>query len=372
MTTQLLHKMTALSSSRSVSSTEASAVMPAPTEAQDAPMRISKHDPNTYWGRVFAFQQRINPLLLFVNEQEAKRSYEILQLARDGRWRQLRERGIDEEKLQHFALVAQSTVNSSDGSVIPPILRLAAFGPVNIPITGGMLLTPPTFVNSVFWQWVNQTYNAAFNWANGNKSSSAQGGQAAAAQSRDALLKGYTAAVFVSVGLAVGMNAWLRRSKIQGVARKLLQAVVPYTAVATANFGNVLLMRGQEIQKGIPVYDADKTEVGISRKAATQAVIQTAISRVVLPLPVLLLPYPVMSVFNVLLPLTRTNTFIKVGMELSVIFGCLCVGLPLAVGMFPEYSEMSVKNLEPELQAKLRKLAINEKPLEKVYFNKGV
>lgn len=60
-------------------------------------------------------------------------------------------------------------------------------------------------------------------------------------------------------------------------------------------------------------------------------------------------------------------------MELSVIFGCLCVGLPLAVGMFPEYGDIEVNKLEPELQAKLQKSAASrETPLEKVYFNKGV
>ena len=35
-------------------------------------------------------------------------------------------------------------------------------------MSSGMLLTAPTVANSVFWQWINQTYNAAFNYANGN------------------------------------------------------------------------------------------------------------------------------------------------------------------------------------------------------------
>ncbi|ESS30629.1 tricarboxylate carrier protein [Toxoplasma gondii GAB2-2007-GAL-DOM2] len=330
----------------------------------NAPMRLSKHDTSTYWGRVFDFQQRINPRFMFVSETEARTSAKIVSLARQGKWRELRQLGIDEKKLQKFCLVAQSTINASDNSVIHPLFRLAAFCPVNIPIGGGMLLARPTFANSVFWQWVNQTYNACFNWANGNRCSSAD-----AAHDRNDIIKGYIAAVCLSVGLAVSLNGMLARSKSQGVARKLLQAVVPYTAVATANFGNTALIRGQEIQKGIPVYDADKTQVGISKKAATQAVINTGISRVVLPIPALLLPYPVMSVFNALLPITRTNAFIRVGMELSVIFGCLFVGLPLAVGMFPEYGEMDVDDLEPELQKELRR---SDEAIQKVYFNRGV
>ncbi|CBZ51644.1 putative tricarboxylate carrier [Neospora caninum Liverpool] len=337
----------------------------APGRDMNAPMRLAKHDTSTYWGRVFDFQQRINPRFMFVRETEARESAKIVNLAQHGKWKELRERGIDEKKLQEVYLVAQSTINASDGSVIHPLFRLAAFCPVNIPIGGGMLLGRPTFANSVFWQWVNQTYNACFNWANGNRSSSAD-----AAQDRKDIIKGYIAAVCLSVGLAVSMNGMLARSKSQGVARKLLQAVVPYTAVAAANFGNTALVRGQEIQKGIPVYDADKTQVGISKKAATQAVVQTGVSRVVLPVPALLLPYPVMSVFNALLPITRTNAFVRVGMELSVIFGCLFVGLPLAVGMFPEYSEMDVKDLELELQQDLKKRSGGT--VQKVYFHRGV
>ncbi|PFH34752.1 tricarboxylate carrier protein [Besnoitia besnoiti] len=356
------------SSSSLLSSTQPLASAAAATGASaadmNAPMRMSRHDTSTYWGRVFDFQERINPLFLLVGEEEARESERIASLAKQGKWKELRERGIDEKKLQEFVLIAQSTINASDGSLVHPFFRLAAFCPVNIPISGGMILSAPTFANSVFWQWINQTYNAGFNWANGNRSPTAHSEHV-----RNDIIKGYASAVFVSVGLAVCLNGWLARSRLQGVTRKILQAVVPYAAVASANFGNTLLMRGQEIKKGIPVYDADKMEVGVSKNAALQAVVQTAISRVVLPLPVLLLPYPIMSVFNALLPITRTNAFLKVGMELSVIFGCLCVGLPLAVGMFPEYGEMDVKDLEPELQ---KKLQARLGDIQKVYFNKGV
>ena len=34
------------------------------------------------------------------------------------------------------------------------------------PICAGMLMTPQTIGNVLFWQWVNQTYNAGFNYSN--------------------------------------------------------------------------------------------------------------------------------------------------------------------------------------------------------------
>jgi hypothetical protein len=51
---------------------------------------------------------------------------------------------------------------------------MSAFIPANVPIAAGMLLTAPTPFNVLFWQWVNQTYNAGFNYANGNKSNVAE------------------------------------------------------------------------------------------------------------------------------------------------------------------------------------------------------
>ena len=43
------------------------------------------------------------------------------------------------------------------------------FMPVNLPITAGMLLSG-TGAKQLFWQWLNQSYNAGFNFANRNAS----------------------------------------------------------------------------------------------------------------------------------------------------------------------------------------------------------
>jgi len=40
-----------------------------------------------------------------------------------------------------------------------------------MPIAFGMIITAPTPFNTVLWQWINQTYNAALNYGNRNASS---------------------------------------------------------------------------------------------------------------------------------------------------------------------------------------------------------
>ena len=84
----------------------------------------------------------------------------------------------------------------------------------------------------------------------------------------------------------------------------ILQRLVPFAAVASAGALNVFLMRGEEIRKGIDVYpllseeeksrkgeDGVETKsLGKSKKAATLAVGETALSRVLNSTPIMVLP----------------------------------------------------------------------------------
>ena len=82
--------------------------------------------------------------------------------------------------------------------------------------------------------------------------------------------------------------------------------LVPWAAVASAGALNVFLMRGEEIRKGIDIFPSltasEKVELekrgegaqaeslGKSKKAATLAVSETAISRVLNATPVMAIP----------------------------------------------------------------------------------
>ena len=64
-----------------------------------------------------------------------------------------------------------SCVHPDTGEVLPWLARSSAFVPSNLPIIAAMMMSPPTMATTVFWQWVNQTYNAVFNFGNRNASS---------------------------------------------------------------------------------------------------------------------------------------------------------------------------------------------------------
>ena len=146
------------------------------------------------------------------------------------------------------------------------------------------------------WQITNQSLNVAINSANANKSTPL---------STATLVRSYFVAVSASCAVALGLNSIVPRLKrISPGARTVLSRLVPFAAVASAGVLNVFLMRGEEIRQGIDVYPVLSREekqnrekegkgvesLGKSKKAATLAVGETALSRVLNATPVMVIP----------------------------------------------------------------------------------
>ncbi len=66
----------------------------------------------------------------------------------------------------------------------------------------------------------------------------------------------------------------------------------------TASTLNVILMRLNELDVGIEVLDKDGNAVGTSKLAAKKALQETAITRAILPVPLLTLPNIFMSILE--------------------------------------------------------------------------
>lgn len=143
----------------------------------------------------------------------------------------------------------------------------------------------------LFWQITNQSLNVAINSANANKSTPL---------STSTLLQSYLLAVSASCSVALGLNALVPRLKrLSPTTKTLLTRLVPFAAVASAGALNIFLMRGEEIRRGIDVFPVLSEEekngkevqsLGKSRKAATLAVGETALSRVFNSTPIMVLP----------------------------------------------------------------------------------
>ena len=234
--------------------------------------KSSRYDQSTYVGRLYHFMQIMNPGTLLTTQKELDASLALLDLFKNGSL----PKNVTDKQLWDAKTMRDSMVHPDTGKVIFWPCRMAAFTPVNVPIVAGMLYSAPTVVNTIFWQWMNQSVNVAVNYANRNASNEMSTQQIATA---------YGAAVGVSCGIALGLGEIAKRSK-----SVILPKMIPFLSVAAAGAFNVVLMRRNEAETGISVVDENGTNHGLSKAAGVLALKQVALTRTVLPAPVLLLP----------------------------------------------------------------------------------
>ncbi|KAF4748713.1 Sideroflexin-5, partial [Perkinsus olseni] len=168
-------------------------------------------------------------------------------------------------------------------------------------------------------------------------------------------IMGYVGAVSTSMGLGLLLNKCLGRL-VTPNAGAFFRTLIPFPAVMGGNIASVLLMRWHELSAGVAVKSpTGNTQESIqSKEAAKRAVKDTIITRIILPIPVLLLPpllhrgVLVRFLPTAGLPGTRANI---IGMSVLSIL-CFAFALPAAVAMFPQEGTMRVDELEEEAREK--------------------
>jgi sideroflexin-5 len=165
-------------------------------------------------------------------------------------------------------------------------------------------------------------------------------------------------AVGASCSVAVGLNSLVPRlTRLSPSTRLVLGRLVPFAAVASAGALNVFLMRGEEMRTGIDVYpvgssgDEKAASLGRSKTAATIAVGETALSRVLNSSPIMVIP-PL-----VLVRLQRTNWLkqrpqLTTPVNLGLILLTSYAVLPLALAAFPQRQKIAADSLEPEFHGR--------------------
>lgn len=260
----------------------------------------------------------------------------------------------------HAKKQLDSTVHPDTGETVLLPFRMSCCVLSNLVVTVGMLTPGMGTFGTMFWQWANQSLNVAVNSANANKSHP---------MSTQQLITNYTMAVTASCGVAVGLNKLVPRLKNLSANTKLiLGRLVPFAAVVSAGIVNVFLMRGDEIRKGITVYDKHGDDVGKSKKAAFLAVGETALSRVINATPIMVIP-PLLLVKLQKGVLKGKSMGVQTVANLGLILATSFAALPFALAVFPQYQSIHVNKLEKELCGKKDK---NGEPIDKVYFNRGI
>ncbi|XP_060784072.1 sideroflexin-5b [Neoarius graeffei] len=295
-----------------------------------------RYDQSSFLGRFRHFVDVIDPRTLFVSEAHLKQCVALLDDFKDGTLPP----GTTDQQLWEAQKVKQAIIHPDTGQKIFMPFRMSGYVPFGTPIVVGLLLPNQTLASTVFWQWLNQSHNACVNYANRN---------ATKPTPTSRFIQGYLGAVTSAVSIAVGLNVLLEKSrKFNPATRLIIQRFIPFPAVASANICNVALMRHNELAEGIDVLDSNGNVVGSSRIAAKHALMETAFTRVVLPLPIFVLP-PIIMAFVEKLPLMQAHRRFRLPVHSFVCLAVFGLSLPLAISLFPQMSQIEASHLEPEI-----------------------
>ncbi|KAI0480180.1 Tricarboxylate/iron carrier [Xylariaceae sp. FL0804] len=319
----------------------------------------SQYDLSTYWGRVQQCAGLTDPRTLFAGKSGLEQAKKMVVAYKTGEIKEMT------PELWTAKKTVDSTLHPDTGEPVLLPFRMSCFVFSNLVVTAGMLTPGLKTPGTIAWQITNQSLNVGINNANANKSSPLS--YAKIAQS-------YLLAVSASCSVAVGLNSLVPRlRRLSPATRLVLGRLVPFAAVASAGALNVFLMRGEEMRTGIDVYPvlssaADKEgqregraeggdnvagsrSLGKSRKAATLAVGETALSRVCNSAPVMAVP-PLLLVRLQRAEWLRRNPRLTLPVNLGLILGMSFVALPLALAVFPQRQRISADSLEEEFHGR--------------------
>ncbi|KAI8924186.1 Tricarboxylate/iron carrier [Entophlyctis helioformis] len=318
-----------------------------------------RYDQSTYWGRLRHFSEVTDPRNLLASDAQLQAAKRLVSDHISG----VRAPGVTDEQLWQAKKLVDSTFHPDTGEKVLLPFRMASFVPTNVPIIAAMLLPAPGIASIVFWQWVNQSVNVAFNYFNANKTTEMSVNETAGA---------YAAAVASSCTIAVGLNQWLVRTKgLRPSIQSLLSRAVPFAAVASAGTLNVYLMRQKELQDGIQVQDSPSPSgvvLGSSQIAGQSAVASVAVSRIVTAAPALFIPGLIMAQLERTAWLQKRR-WLTMPLNLATVAGSLLVALPCAIAIAPQMASIEVSKLEPRFRGLVDK---DGRPVERVYFNRGL
>jgi tricarboxylate carrier len=320
----------------------------------------SEYDLTTYFGRLQSMFDITNPIRAFVSTSTLNKSKAIL----DEYYNRRKLLGVKEVDLTEIQAneireankICKSIFHPDTGKPIPTIFRMSWYVPASLPIIFGLICTKQTWTNIILWQWINQTYNAGWNFSNRN---------ASASFTNKDLSIAYGAAVGSSVSVAC-LTRYISNKliKVPGsiTKQRLINSVVSTMAMSVAGFLNLYFIRQNELSKGIDVQNENGETIGKSQKAAHKAVISSATTRSLLPLTqVVIIPglYALIECCR-MMPKSKVGL---IGVDLLICAINLGVSLPLALAAFTQNMQMPKADIEPEIAAKSKGF---------VYFNKGL
>ncbi|XP_025065939.1 sideroflexin-1 isoform X2 [Alligator sinensis] len=273
-------------------------------------------DQSTFVGRASHFFTVTDPRNILLSNTQLENARKIVHDYRQG----VVAPELTEDELWRAKYVYDSAFHPDTGEKMILIGRMSAQVPMNMTITGCMMTFYRTTPAVVFWQWINQSFNAIVNYTN-------RSGDAPITVSQ--LGTAYVSATTGAVATALGLNALTKH------VSPLIGRFVPFAAVAAANCINIPLMRQRELKYGIPITDENGNRLGESAKAAQQAITQVVISRILMAAPGMAIPPFIMNALEKRAFLKRFP-WMSAPIQVGLVGFCLVFATPLCCALFPQ------------------------------------
>uniref|UniRef100_A0ABI7WZL1 Sidoreflexin n=1 Tax=Felis catus TaxID=9685 RepID=A0ABI7WZL1_FELCA len=284
----------------------------------DINIQEPRWDQSTFLGRARHFFTVTDPRNLLLSGAQLEASRNIVQNYRAG----VVTPGLTEDQLWRAKYVYDSAFHPDTGEKVVLIGRMSAQVPMNMTITGCMLTFYRQTPTVVFWQWVNQSFNAVVNYSNRSGDAPITARQLGTA---------YVSATTGAVATALGLKSLTKHLP------PLVGRFVPFAAVAAANCINIPLMRQRELQVGIPVTDEEGQRLGHSVAAAKQGIFQVVISRICMAIPAMAIPPVIMDTLEKKDFLKR-RPWLGAPLQVGLVGFCLVFATPLCCALFPQRS----------------------------------
>jgi len=301
-----------------------------------------QYDQNTYWGRVSHFSKLTDPRNLALSDSELTRARDIVNRHKSGENTGLSVAALWNEKYKY-----DSAYHPESGQKMFLPGRMSAWVPANMCITGAMLAFQKTPGQIIFWQFANQSVNAAVNFTNRS------GGDEIPTTT---LACNFVGATTLAVGVAMGVKRF---------APKSLSRLSPFFAVCAANCLNTPLMRSSELTSGVRVIDEDEKHLGDSVTAAQQAIGQVCGVRIACAVPAMVIPLYGMMALERRFPQLVKRPMAAPAIQVALVGISLLLANPLTCALFPQCAGISIDRLEEPIRA-------NGQPGQTVYFNRGL
>ncbi|KFZ66774.1 Sideroflexin-2, partial [Podiceps cristatus] len=312
----------------------------------DAP----RWDQSTFVGRLKHFFNITDPRTVLVPEKELDRAKALVEGCRAG----LVPPGSSREQLLYAKKLYDSSFHPDSGEKMNLIGRMSFQVPGGMALTGCMLQFYRTVPAVVFWQWMNQSFNAIVNYTNRNAASPISLRQIGVA---------YLTATSTALATAVGLNLY---TKGDPSAPPHSIAVSSLHLPIHPGHCSPLPVPSREIINGITVTDGDNNELGCSRRAAVKGIAQVVVSRITMAAPG-------MIILPIIMERLEKFPFMQVSPSLTLSFSLshsLLFMVPVACALFPQRCSLALADLETELRDSI--VAKHGDKVPYVYFNKGL